>query len=78
MKGFFITLLIFWVISRFLKKNVYINTFNTFNQQPPPQRKEAPRRPEGELTIEKIKPTSSKKNKKDDDDGEFVPYIEVK
>ncbi len=73
MKGFLLTLLIFWIISRFLKKNVYINTFNSYNQTPPSNT--PPRRKEGEITIERI----DKKSKKDrDDDGEFIDYEEVK
>jgi hypothetical protein len=72
MKGFIIVVLIFWIVSKLLRKNVYINTFNSFQERPY-------QKPEGELTIEKKARTAPKKNKKDqDDEGEFVAYTEVK
>ncbi len=76
MKGFLLTLLIFWIISRFVKKNVTINTFNSYNQQAPDNA--SSRKREGEMSIDKGS-RSKPKNKKDkDDDGEFVDYEEVK
>jgi hypothetical protein len=79
MKGFIIVVLIFWIVSKLLRKNVYINTFNSFQQPRPQDDPAAYRRPEGEMTIEKKAVPNKKKDKHDkDDDGEFVDYIEVK
>lgn len=76
MKGFLLTLLIFWIISRLLKKNVYINTFNSYNQRPPETTSSSKKR-EGEMSIEKVsKPSKNKKGK--DDDGDFIDYEEIK
>lgn len=77
MKGFLLALLIFWIISRLLRKsNVYINNFN-YNQ--PGQNEQAEkRRKEGEVYIEDYNPKKTKKNRKDKDDGEFIDYEEVK
>ena len=78
MKGFIIVMLIFWVVSKLLRKNVYINTFNAFQQPRPQDDARSYQKPEGEMTIEK-KAVSNKKNRKDkDDDGEFVDYVEIK
>ncbi len=79
MKGFLITLLIFWIISRLLKKNVYINTFNSYNNQQSPDTNSSSRKREGEMSIDKGTKVSSKKNKKNkNDDDDFVDYEEIK
>ena len=79
MKGFIIVVIIFWVVSKLLRKNVYINTFNSF-QQPRQQDNARPyQRPEGEMTIEKKAVSQKKKDKNNkDDDGEFIDYVEIK
>lgn len=74
MKGFLLTLLIFWIISRLVRKNVYINTFN-YNQ-PPSDANHYSKKKEGEISIDQL--NQPKKNKKDKDDGEFVDYEELK
>jgi hypothetical protein len=68
MQEFILTLVVAFILFRVFRTNV---TVYNFNGQQPNQHKQSPpqQKPEGKITIE---------NKNNDDEGEYVDYVEIK
>jgi hypothetical protein len=75
MQEFILTLVVAFILFRVFRTNV---TVYNFNGQQPNQHKQSPpqQKPEGKITIDK-QPFSTKK-KNNDDEGEYVDYVEIK
>jgi hypothetical protein len=72
MRDVFFTILAVWVLWKIFSGRIVTQsfTFNTQNNHPPEQEKK-----EGEVKIDYQKPSQKKK---DNDEGEYVDYEEIK
>ena len=71
MRDVFFTVLIVWLLWRIFSSRTVIKTFTYTNRPNPGQ-------PEGRTGEVRIDKTVPKDKKKDDDEGEYVDYEEIK